>query len=211
MLRGFFAFGDFMSGVIRKIDVVNACLASLGESPAESIDEDNPFIASAISSLNRVNASQQGRGWWYNWDRVYITPNAQGWYAVSADVLGLRTGINPPWMSLRGRRIYDNRNAKFFSADDYNSKNLLCWITRLVEFDDCPFHMQDMIQWATVLDFQSNYDCDDQKIALAQNGYEKAEIEINREHTRAVRQNALTTGPGGAMMNRIRILRPVCE
>lgn len=185
---------------ITKLDIVNQCLGSMGESPVNSLDYNNPFISSADLSFKGALAREQAPGWYFNTETIEVRPTIDQEYYVSVDVLGLVRRHNPAWLSLRGRRLYDNGAGTFLRG----TSPLRCRITRLVEFDQLPFHMQSLIQWATVLDFQTAYDADESKVRQAQENYARAYTQLMAEHTRAVSTNGLSYGSVGHTRHNIR-------
>lgn len=181
--------------LVTELDVVNACLAVQGESPVNSLAEFNPAITSARDILSRVNIREQARGWWFNKESVVINPNADTFYYLPADTIGLVVGDdgNEPWMSSRGRRIYDNRIGAYHTG----TKPITVQLIRNVPFDELPFTAASMIRDATVLHYTQNFDGDAQKVSVANGMYNDARTECNAEHIRAVRANMLTSGGAG--------------
>jgi hypothetical protein len=186
--------------LITELQVVNACLASMGEAPANSLDEDNTFITAARDALSNKLPEEQSAGWYYNTEISSIHPNTDGEYYAPADTLGLSTNANPPWLSLRGRRLYDNRNARFLNG----SEPVKVVIIRLLPLEDCPFHAARAIKAATVIYFQQSYDGDEFKLRQAYEQYADARRELMAEHTRAVRANMLYQGDTGVTLQQNR-------
>lgn len=179
--------------LITELQVVNACLASMGEAPANSLDEANAFITSARDALSQKLPDEQSAGWYYNTECTTIVPNTDGEYYAPADTLGLAARVNPPWVSLRGRRLYDNRNAVYLNGD----KPVKVTLIRLLPLEDCPYHAARAIRAATVIYFQQAFDGDEAKIAQAYSQYQDARRELMAEHIRAVQANMLYQGDTG--------------
>lgn len=185
--------------LITKLDVINQCLASMGEAPVNSLDYNNPLITSADNAFKNAVSQTQAMGWYFNIEFITITPTIDGEYYIPVDVLGLVVKDNPPWMSQRGRRVYDNRVGTYFLG----TKELEVRIIRLVPFDDLTYHAQQLVQWATVRDFQVSYDADAGKVEAADSKYAEAYALLHAEHIRAVQANSNYSGQGGAMRTSI--------
>lgn len=189
---------------ITELDVVNACLKSMGRSPLNSIAGGSPIITSAQASLETALMEEQGIGWWFNQEVVKLTANTDGQVYIPADTLQLTTDENPPWLSTRGSRLYDNRIGDYFTTKGDITVSLI----RLIPLDDLPYQAQRLVQCAAVLDFQKSFDADESKIKSAKEDYGKALALIRSAHIRAVKANMLYQGEGGQRVQRQRNLRP---
>ena len=90
--------------LVTQLTVVNACLASMGEEPINSLAEENAFVNSAKFALENANINEQSAGWWYNKERLRIIPDVNGSYVVPSDVIDLVVslvehtgGVHPPF------------------------------------------------------------------------------------------------------------------
>lgn len=174
---------------ITQLTVVNACLASMGEEPLNSLAEDNAFVNSAKFALEQATINEQSRGWYFNLEVLTLSPDTRdNMYRVPADVLDFsKDEFNPSWWSLRGQRIYDNAKADFLTG----TQPVQIKIIRLVVFEDLPIMARRMTKAAAVLIFQQSYDGDELKIREAQLEYEQAYALLNSQHIRAVNANFL--------------------
>lgn len=186
--------------LITPLSVVNDCLASMGESPANSIDTNNVFITSAIDNLQKANMEEQSFGWYFNCERVTIHPDVEGDYYAPADTLSIMPKANPPWLSLRGRRLYDNRNGERLNG----TTPIKTGLTRLIPFEDLPYHAARMVSAATVKRFQKAYDGDEAKIRDANEEYATARAMLFADHIRQVSANMLFQGHVAEVIDRTR-------
>lgn len=185
---------------ITELDVVNACLKSMGRSPINSTASGSPIITSALASLRIALMEEQGIGWWFNRELVTLSANTDGQVYCPADTLQLTTDENPPWLSTRGQRLYDNRIGDYFTTAGTIQVDML----RLIPLDDLPYQAQRLVQCAAVLDFQKSFDADAAKITSAKEDYGKALALIRAAHIRAVKANMLYHGESGRRMQRQR-------
>lgn len=185
---------------INELDVVNACLQSMGRAPINSLAGGSPIITSAQASLRTALMEEQAIGWWFNRELVTLTANTDGQYYCPADTLDLTTDENPPWLSTRGSRLYDNRIGDYFKS----TGNITVDLVRLIPLDDLPYQAQRLVQCAAVLNFQRSFDADDQKIKTVTQDYGKALGLLRAAHIRAVKANMLYNGESGRRMQRTR-------
>jgi len=178
---------------ITELDIVNSCLKSMGRSPINSLTGGSPIIASAQNSIRSAMMEEQGIGWWFNTEFLQLDADTDGFVYVPADTLALVVEANPPWMTTRGSRLYDNRKGDYFTTTG-KTKVVL---TRLIPLDDLPYQAQRLVETSAVLNFQESFDADPEKINIATVAYQKAFAIIKSTHIRAVAANMLTQGAGG--------------
>ena len=171
--------------LVTQLTVVNACLASMGEEPINSLAEANAFVNSAKFALENANINEQSPGWWFNKECLKIQPDVDGSYIVPSDVIDLDIEAKPKWLIMRGNRLYSTADADFLTGKRPYEANII----RLLPFEDCPFHMKRVIKAAAVILFQQSYDGDAQKISEAQTEYQQAFLYAKAQHIRAVKAN----------------------
>lgn len=182
---------------ITQLTVVNACLASMGEEPINSLAEENGFINSAKFALENATINVQSEGWWFNKEIVKMIPETDGRYSVPADVIDLVIDANPKWLAIRGNKLYST------SEGDYlvGTREYRAAVVRLVRFEDIPFHAKRLTKAAAVLLFQQSYDGDAQKIKEAEQEYSMAYGLAKAQHIRAVGANFSTVALRAGYMN----------
>lgn len=181
---------------VTQLTVVNACLASMGEEPINSLAEENAFINSAKFALESATMNVQSEGWWFNKEVVKMLPQSDGTYTVPVDIIDLDIDTNPKWLTVRGNRLYDTANGEFLQGTREYSANII----RLIAFEDVPFHAKRLIKAATVILFQQSYDGDAQKIKEAETEYGMAYTLAKTQHIRAVKANFGTKAARQAYM-----------
>jgi hypothetical protein len=189
---------------LTELDVVNKCLASMGEMPVNSIaNSTNPMVTNARAAFNDANTQEQGPGWWFNIEAVTLQPQTDGQVFVPADCLSLCTvgNFNPMWLSIRGRKLYDNNNSEYFTT----GSPIKVKIIRFLPFTDLPYNMQRLVRASTVEKFQLDYDGDQQKQTAAAEEYQASYALVMMDHTRAVKANVLNQGEVGSVRYQNRI------
>lgn len=171
--------------LVTKLTVVNACLASMGEEPINSLAEVNAFVSSALFALENANLNEQSEGWYFNKEQVELVPDVNGEYHVPHDVLDLDTMSNPGWMTIRKNKLFTTAGGKTYTG----TGPMCCNVIRLLDFEDLPFIGKRLVKAATVILFQQSYDGDAVKIKEAEDEYSTARILCKAQHIRQVKAN----------------------
>lgn len=147
-----------------KLDVVNACLAIMGEAPLNALTEDHAFKEAAIKYFEDNNDQIQSKGWWFNKEDLTLRvspvdfrvtlPGDTGAFEVT-DPYAVRSRYTQ-----RGRRLYDLEEGTDMFPANFQIKGKL---TRIIPFEDLPVSVAAYIERKTVLDFQNQYDGDQTK------------------------------------------------
>ena len=182
---------------VTKLTVVNECLASMGESAANSLNESNPFITSALNALEQASLNEQSPGWYYNTDYVTLMPTVDGEYYVPSDTISLDIKSSPNWLVIRGRRLWDRSRSEYLVG----TQPIKLYVIRQIPLEDMPFHAARAIKAATVVAFQKSYDGDELKIQTAQQEYAAARTFLMADHIRSVQANMLYHGPVAVRQN----------
>lgn len=181
---------------ITKLTVVNECLASMGEEPINSLAETNAFVNAALFALENATLNEQSEGWWFNKERIKINADVSGQYIVPTDIIDLNIEENPPWLSLRNGRLYDNHNGEILTG----THPIQAAVIRLLPFESLPLMGKRLVKASAVAAFQKSYDGDAAKINDADEEYGLARVLARAQHIRAVKANLSTRG---APMNRM--------
>lgn len=98
-----------------ELEAVNIMLSNLGESPVNSLDDQDVVDAgTARNILHSINREVQSRGWWFNTDidRKFL-PSTSGEVTLPPNTLRVDTSgedIKKKNLVHRGRRLYDRVN-----------------------------------------------------------------------------------------------------
>lgn len=143
------------------LEVVNQCLAIMGEAPLNTIAEEHPFKQSALNILDRNDKQIQSEGWWFNTEYLTLTVNpTDSRIYLPNDTATIRPIFDRPNIVQRGRVLYDLHNGTDLFAEGTTVQvNLI----RRIAFELVPQSVNDFITRKTVLDFQNDYDGDSTK------------------------------------------------
>lgn len=149
--------------VATTLDVVNDCLAIMGEAPLNTILEDHAFKTAAINVLDRNNRDVQALGWWFNQEDLKLTVNPTDnriYLPNDAATVLVDDRIHRDFYAQRGRVMYNLTQG----TDMYDvGFTLNVTLTRQLAFEDLPNSANAYIGRKTVLDFQNEYDGDQTK------------------------------------------------
>jgi len=179
------------------LDVVNSCLATLGEKPLNTLAEPHTFRAPAQTALRDANKRIQAPGWWFNIEAMTMTPAPlTGQMQLPGDCIKWQSGVRSsdtlirsqakPWIVQRGTRLYDTRTHSYVMTEDVTGE-----IVRLVAFDELPPVMSDYIAAEAVLKFQSNFDADNSRRQELTQAWTIARMEAKAENIRQLGVNLL--------------------
>lgn len=193
---------------LSKLDVVNGCLATMGESPLNALDTDHPFVQSALLAMAAAEAIELGRGWWFNTDYPTLVPDPlTGYVYIPADVLDMDT----PYTQLvqRGRRIYDRFEGTYDLRDliaTMQGRQLRAKLVRRIPFEDLPALAQHLVATKTWVDFQASFDADVMRYRELTARYSSVLSIMNQQDIRNSNVNMFNS-PG--VLDKMRRIRPM--
>lgn len=122
---------------------INSCLAGVGISPVDSVDDDDLDAAQASSTISRVTSELLGRGWWFNTEICWKSAPEpiSGHIPLSNNTMNiLPTGVSTlRKLVMREGKIYDLVLHTFNLTDSVDEEGFLYYDTVvLLPFDDCP-------------------------------------------------------------------------
>lgn len=189
---------------LTELDVVNACIATLGEAPLNDLDDDHDLVANARNVFKKQSFQVQSVGWWFNKEWVQLLPDpVTGYVMIPNDVASLDTQKNPQY-SIRGRRLYQNFSGPGVDPFVF-TQPIQCLFIRNVPFTELPPTAQVYVSARTVLRFQTTFDGDELKTKQLKEEMDEAFFFFNTEHIRNVNANMLHTSH---VLGRLAGIRP---
>lgn len=170
------------------LTVVNRMLATLGEAPLNALTDPHTFRGACTSRLDSLNTTVQSRGWWFNRERLVIHPNVgDSKLYLPGDVNNVMVEDRPDIVQ-RGRVLYDTYN-----GTNVFTQSVVAFVIRSLMFEDLPEIVADYIAAEAVLQFQTDYDGDSNKLRELQQIAKEAKIQLYSEATRQIRYNSLSS------------------
>jgi hypothetical protein len=171
-----------------QLDVVNDCLAVMGEAPLTTLQEDHEYKAAALNRLASENREIQSKGWWFNMEEVKLVadPTDNRIY-LPGDTLAITLACSAK-LAQRGRVLYNLSEGtdKFPAGTTYDAR-----LTRLVPYEDLPQTAAAFVGVNVVLWFQNQYDGDQTKTRNLSLLREQRETAVMTEHIRNRKVNLL--------------------
>lgn len=148
---------------ITRLQVVNECLKVMAEPPINSLEnEDHPYIAAALSSLDLARIREQADGWWFNIEyRDLVADSVTGQILIPNDCLNVDPLDTTSGLVQRGNKFYDTQNSTNVFPQGTTIR------VRLVvdiPFDELPIPAQMFVMYSAVLDFCKAFDADGQRV-----------------------------------------------
>ncbi len=174
-----------------KTQVVNRCLATIGELPLNTLTDPHPYKGAALDQLDIQDKLLQSTGAWYNKECLTIAPSAaDGLLYVPGDTIDVRPMHRYRRITQRGRYLYDNDKGQP-CMDETISVQLI----RRIPFEDLPIAASTYIGLRAVLAFQREYDGDSTKTRQLESEVELARINYNAMDTTHSQNNLIDTNP----------------
>jgi hypothetical protein len=130
-----------------ELSAVNQILGAVGQAPIQTLDQTNPDVDIAYTTLIDVSRSVQAEGWNFNTENAFeLIPDNSGFIYVTKEMLGIDLSDLPEnrgyQVTQRDGKLYNKTNHTFVWDKTATFK---CDIVWLVEFKDTPQVFQDYI------------------------------------------------------------------
>ena len=193
-----------------ELTVVNACLKTLGELRVNGLDEDHSMVPEAREAFALCNVKEQARRWWFNCETITLTRDVDGSVYAPADTIELYPESSS--YVQRGRRIYHTGSYGTEPGFNFPEATVRCYIVRLVPYEDLPVAAQNLILYATQLEFMAGYDADSNRYQQITQQYRDAYVTLTADHIRSAKANLFRSPAigyrlldiGGNNLNRLR-------
>jgi len=130
-----------------QLAAVNEILGSVGQAPVTVLDQTNPEVAFAFTTLMDISREVQAEGWSFNREYEYpITPDSNGNINIPANVLQMDLSSlyenTDHDTVIRDGRLYDKLNHSFTWTTTTTFKVDIVWY---FDFDDLPQVFKDYV------------------------------------------------------------------
>jgi len=164
-----------------ELSAINSLLVSIGDTPLNTIDTNNPDVQIAQSYLDIASIDFQSEGWWFNRETWDMSLDTSGKQAIPVNCLYVNSS-NSYWVK-RGQYLYDKENHTYDftgqSIDDLSIELIL-----QLPYDELPGicfnYIVNMAKMQFLTELEAELDKAKFTSAIAQKQY----IQIKRLHLR---------------------------
>ncbi len=159
-------------------------LATLGETPLQSLQDTHEFKTAALNFLEEQSRNIQARGWWFNRVRKTLPRAIDQTVVVPTNLLAFYP--DDKTLIRLGAYIHDTVNDTGLLTKDVEGTAVV-----LVPFEDLDETAAAHIAASAVLEFQIMYDGDRAKTEVLGGKLGRTLAALNAENTRQVRPNLI--------------------
>ena len=132
------------TNAVTELPAVNQILASCGQAPATTLDQTNPDVAIAYSTLLEVSREIQSEGWSFNKEYHYeFTPDTNNEILIPNNILQIdlteNTANATKDVVRRNGKLYDKQNHTYKFTDG----SVECDVTWFFDWVDLPQPIKD--------------------------------------------------------------------
>jgi len=167
-----------------RLDIINEMIVSTGARPLTAEQNRHPLYMKAEQLLDRVQASVQSLGLYFNTEVRVITQQSNGEVIVPQGCIKADPTDRRCNLTLRGRKMYDLDTGSFEIGQDVRLKMIF-----KLDLEDMPLSAQEYIRAKAVFEFYLNEDGADPKLSNYRNERDRGWQAMYREHLRNRQQN----------------------
>ena len=171
------------------LEAVNICLRAIGQTPVTTLDDPWPDVESAIAIIDDMSRSLQSRGWHWNREKMYLTPDEDNYVQLPANTASADTTDEHAYINAvqRGTRMYDRENNTY----EFTQPRLRVQLTQLFPFDDLPLHARVFIALSAATEMQQDQLGSDSVDKKLKERAGRAWVQLVRDETRNGDHNML--------------------
>ena len=169
-----------------RLDIINEMIVSTGARPLTAEQTTHPLYLKAEQLLDRVQASVQALGLWFNTEMREIAQQANGEVIVPQTCIRADPVERRYNLTLRGRKLYDLNTGTFQIGEDLRLKMIFN-----IPLEDMPLSAKEYVRTKAVYEFYLNEDGDRLKVEMYLRAKEAGWKDLYREHIRNLQMNVL--------------------
>lgn len=186
---------------MQTLTVVNQCLATMGETSLNSLEDPHVFRGDAIAAIEAARKLILAKGWQFNTEYLTLSPSpTDSFIYLPGDFLSAvatdRWRRPDPRYTVRGRRLYDLEGGVYTFTSPVHIT-----IIRDIPLEDMPEVPATYVAAEAVAQFQTDFDGDSTKGRLLLQKRDTAKSEAVKEDVRLRGVNMLDNIPA---LHRIR-------
>ena len=168
-----------------QLDLLNYLLVSIDETPVDEVVGSHPDASTAMYLLGEKRKELLRKGWWFNRQERYLSPDSSGLIVIPTDTLSVsRIPSSSGLVSVRGNLLYDNEN----DTNVFTAPQLL---ELLFDFPDysVPGEAYAVIKYSAALEFALSSEVSNNKIQNLRDDLATAERYLLAQQLRQKKQN----------------------
>ncbi|WFG40885.1 tail protein [Paracoccus phage ParMal1] len=162
-----------------RLDIINEMIVSTGARPLTAEQSRHPLYMKAEQLLDRVQASVQAVGLWFNTEVRDIEPQSNGEVVVPQGCIKADPVDRHCNLTLRGSKMYNLDTGNFEIGETVRLKMIF-----EIALEDMPLAAQEYIRAKAVYTFYLNEDGADPKLGNYRNERDLGWQTLYREHLR---------------------------
>lgn len=177
--------------MLTKLEAVNAILRNLGVSSVTSIDNiTSPDAQAAVDTIETKRKTVQATSWWFNTQEGVTLPlTIDNEILVAPNVMQVNTPDGGVDIIQHGTKLFNRDNNSYtFDAPLEN-----VWLVYVHEWDELPYSVREVIQYSAMMQVQSDFEGDQEKLNQVDGQLQGAFLTMKREHVRNRKVNAFTS------------------
>lgn len=167
-----------------KLDIINSMIISTGTRPLTAGQSRHPLYMKADQLLDRVKASVQSLGLWFNTEVRDVVPQSGGEVIVPQGCIKADPTDRNCNLTLRGRKMYDLSTGSYDIGETVRLKMIF-----EVPLNEMPLSAQEYIRAKCVFEFYLHEDGSDPKLANYRTERDTGWQSMYREHLRSMQTN----------------------
>jgi len=170
---------------MQKLNVVNQMLATMGEAPLNSLEDDHTLLGACLSTLDDEDKRIQTVGWWFNTETVTLNPMVNQRISVPGDTLLWRSKCNREIIK-RGDYLYNRDGGTPLFTDPVEGE-----LIRRLDFEILDEIVAAYIAACAVQKFQRNFDADNNRKQDLNNDVIRTRADLKAEGVRQSKTNLI--------------------
>ncbi len=176
------------TNVQTELKAVNSLLASIGDTPINSLDIVHPDVDIARSIIESNSLALQSEDWYFNTEHWEFNLDTSGMQPLPSNALYVNTP-NPNWVK-RGMYIYNMSNHTYiFSSEDVDG--LSYSVTSYLALPDLPYLAYSLIVNRSKVQFITELAVDRTKIEVLSKLITHQYIQLQKLNLKFIEPNAL--------------------
>lgn len=181
-----------------ELDIVNRGLGLLGQLPVNEISTPHPMVPAILLHLGTSNKDVQAREWWFNTEKVTLSPQTDKRILVPNDTVSIDAVDTRVRVTQRGRYLFNPITSSYEFDGPIDVQ-----IHRLVPFAELPATAQRYVGTQALMRVQASIDGDGPRYRDLATENQEAWFAITSEDTRNRGANLLRRSRAQGALYRI--------